>query len=361
MEAELSILFDDIRILQMARMFQLAATFVVLYDHVLCSQREVDLIWVCLLDGSQKPRLNEYDPSEKIKVSRDISSPVEPLRRGCYLNCNIIYELDFFSEFYANQLVSPVHIHLLINKILCISCRILFHFQSYGPFVSVWATQTIMQLRIYALYRKSKKILTLTGVCFVLQIAAICTVLALNFDHSLTYTNEPIPGLLNMCATSTIDRSFTAIYMPIFCFELLLFALAISVVFKHMKNTHTIAGKRVHNTMAMLIKYNTIYFFVEMAGCGIATGLYLGLPSIYLEITNSALIATTIILGSRLVLGTRNFYSDPSEDYSNLSHGTSGLTPSFPQPSSYGPFSSHIEMSMISAEGHHLDKSNDAV
>ncbi|KAG1754821.1 uncharacterized protein EDB91DRAFT_1095735 [Suillus paluster] len=45
METELSTLFNDIRILQMGRMFQLSATIVVLYDHVLCSQREVDLIW----------------------------------------------------------------------------------------------------------------------------------------------------------------------------------------------------------------------------------------------------------------------------------------------------------------------------
>ncbi|KAG2155632.1 hypothetical protein DEU56DRAFT_768354 [Suillus clintonianus] len=304
MEAELSIIFDDIRILQMGRMFQLAATIVVLYDHVLCSQRE--------------------------RRSKSLVT---------YL---------YFINRYVGDAISI--------------CRILFHFQSYGPFVSVWATQTIMQLRIYAMYRKSKKILALTGVCFILEIAAICTVLALNFDGSLTYTNDPIPGLLRMCATSTINKSFTAIYMPIFSFELLLFALAISVVFKHMKNTQTVAGKRIHNTMATLVRYNSIYFFVEMAGCGIATGLYLGLPSIYLEITNSALIATTIILGSRLVLGTRNFYTDPSEDYTNMSHGTNGLNPSFTQPSSYGPFSSHMEMSVMSiSKGYHLDTSDDAV
>ncbi|KAG2756370.1 hypothetical protein P692DRAFT_20825618 [Suillus brevipes Sb2] len=325
MEAELSILFDDVRILQMGRMFQLAATFVVLYDHVLCSQREVDLIW----------------------------------RRPKTLVTYLYFATRYFGDF-----ISILSAILFMGSTFSVnSSRILFQFQSYGPFVSVWATQMIMQLRIYAMYRKSKKILAFTGVCFVLEIAAICTVLALNFDHSLTYTNEPIPGLLNMCATSSIDRSFTAIYVPIFAFELLLFILALSVVFKHMRNTHTIAGKRIHNTMATLVKYNTIYFFVEMAGCGIATALYLGLPSIYLEITNSALIATTIILGSRLVLGTRNFYSDPSaEDNSNLSYGTTGLNPTFSQPSSSGPlFSSHMEMSMISAKGHHLDTSYDDV
>lgn len=323
MEAELSILFDDVRILQIGRMFQLAATFVVLYDHVLCCQQEVDLIW---------------------NRSKSLVS---------YL---------YFTTRYLGDAISIISAILFMGSTFSVNtCRILFHFQSYGPFVPVWATQTIMQLRIYAMYRKSNKILAFTGVFFVLEIAAICTVLALNFDHALTYTNEAIPGLLNMCATSTINRSFTAIYVPIFCFELLLFVLAIFVVLKHMKDTRTIAGKRLHNTMATLVKYNTIYFFVEMAGCGIATTLYLGLPSIYLEITNSALIATTIILGSRLVLGTRNFYSDPSvEDGSGLSHGTS-LSPTFTQPSSFGSLSSHIEMSMISGKGHHLDTSDDAV
>lgn len=314
MEAELSILFNDIRILQMERKFQLAATFVVLYDHVLCSQREVDLIW---------------------KRSKSLVS---------YL---------YLTTRYFGDAISIISAILFMSSTFSVdTCRILFHFQSYGPFVSVWATQIIMQLRIYAMYRKSKKILVFTGVFFVLEIAAICTVLVLNFDHSLTYTNQPIPGL-QMCATSTINESFTAIYVPVFCFELLLFILAISVVFKHMKNTHTIAGKRIHSTMATLLKYNTIYFFVEMAGCGIATALYLGLPSIYLEITNSALIATAIILGSRLVLGTRNFYSDPSaEDNSNLNHGSTSPNSSFPQPSLSGPFSSYMEMSMISAKAY---------
>ncbi|KAG2054408.1 hypothetical protein BDR06DRAFT_971621 [Suillus hirtellus] len=68
--------------------------------------------------------------------------------------------------------------------------------------------------------------------------------------------------LLNMCTTLTINRSFMAIYVPIFCFKLLLFVLAIFVIFKHIKNTHTIAGKRLHNMMATLVKYNTIYFFM---------------------------------------------------------------------------------------------------
>jgi len=112
------------------------------------------------------------------------------------------------------------------------------------------------------MYRRSKKILAFTTVCFAVEIATICTVLAINFDYSLTYTNEPIPGLLKMCSTSSINKSFVAIYIPIVSFELLLFVLAIFVVFKHMKNTNTVAGKKLHSTMAMLARYNTTYFFM---------------------------------------------------------------------------------------------------
>ncbi|KAG1754822.1 uncharacterized protein EDB91DRAFT_1242057 [Suillus paluster] len=89
-----------------------------------------------------------------------------------------------------------------------------------------------MQLRIYAMYHKSKKILAFTVVCFIVQIAATLTVLVMDFDHILTFTNQPIPGFLNMCTVSSVNKSFTAIYAPLFCFEILLFVLAISAVFK---------------------------------------------------------------------------------------------------------------------------------
>jgi len=325
MEAELAVVFDDMRILQMARMFQLSAAVVVIYDHVLCAQREVDLIW-------RKPKS--------------------------------LVTFLYFTNRYVGDVIVIISAILFISSSFSVeTCRVLFQFQAYGPFASVWATQLIMQLRIYAMYRKSKKILAFTAVCFTLEIAAICTVLAINFDYSLTYTNEPIPGLLKMCATSSIGRIFTAIYLPIVSFELLLFVLALFVAFKHMRTTYTVAGKRLHSTMATLVRYNTIYFFVEMVGCAIATTLYLGLPAIYLEITNSVLIAVTIILGSRLVLNIRNFYADPSEEDSNLSQRTSVMSHNFTQPSIPGPFYdfTQTEMSIVSAKGYRLNINGDRI
>ncbi|KAF9245742.1 hypothetical protein BU15DRAFT_20197, partial [Melanogaster broomeanus] len=192
--------------------------------------------------------------------------------------------------------------------------RILFQFQIWGPFLSVWSTQAIMQLRIYAMYRKSWKILAVTGIFFAMEIASISYVIAINFDRSLTYTNQPFPGL-HMCSMLNLGKQFTAIYVPIFCFELILFCLAGYVVYKHMAKMRNIGGsRRLHATMRTIFKYSTLYFFIEFAGCALATALYLALPAIYLELTNSFLIAGTIILGCRLVLNTRDFYSSSSDD-----------------------------------------------
>jgi len=196
------------------------------------------------------------------------------------------------------------------------TCQTLFQFQVWGPFLSVWSTQAIMQLRIYAMYMKSWKILAVTGACFAVEIASISYVLAINFDHDVIYTNEPLPGL-HMCSTLNLGKKFTAIYVPIFCFELILFCLAGHVVYKHMARMRNVGGsRRLHGTMRMIVKYSTLYFFIEFLACVIATAMYLALPIIYLELPNSFLVATTIILGCRLVINTRDFNSSSSEQQS---------------------------------------------
>ena len=119
-----------------------------------------------------------------------------------------------------------------------------------------------------------------------------------------------------------------------------------------------------------------------MLACAVASGMYLNLPvkwflttppsllklfaqSIYLEITNSILIAFPIILGSRLVLCIRNFYADPSEEDSNPIQGTptqSHSFQSFTQPSLSVPFyNSQIEALIISNKGYHLNTNGDII
>ncbi|KAH7916373.1 hypothetical protein BJ138DRAFT_463673 [Hygrophoropsis aurantiaca] len=273
-------IISDIRVLQATRMCQLAAAVIIIYDHVQTFNKEVSLIW----------------------------------------NPGSVVSILYFLNRYVGDAIILISATLFIGTSFSTEVsHVMFQFQVWGPFVSVWTTQVIMQLRIFAMYRKSKKILLLTSVGFAAEIAAIATVLVMHFDQSLTYTNEPIPGF-RMCSTSTIGKAFTAIYIPIFCFEFLLFALALFVVFESMAKTKEIRGsRRLHRTMDMIVKSSTVYFFIETSGCAVATGIYLGLPSVYIEIANAFLVATTVVLGSRLVINTRDFYSCPQDmEYNSL-------------------------------------------
>ncbi|KAH7927237.1 hypothetical protein BV22DRAFT_291492 [Leucogyrophana mollusca] len=277
MEAEI---LEDARILQVSRLCQLAAAVVVIYDHVLTFHDEVDFIW--------------KRPSSLVTIlyfwNRYVGDAII-----------IIIAILFCSTSFSPEMT-------LLDSVatFCSNFKRGDRSRQFGLH-----RVAIMQLRIYAMYQKSKKILAVTAVCFVMEIAAISAVLATHFDHTLSYTTEPIPGV-HMCATSAIGKAFTAIYIPIFSFELLLFVLAITVVFKHLSHTPHVPGlRRLQTTMRMLARYSTIYFFVETAGCAIATGMYLGLPPVYIEVANAFLVPITVILGSRFVLNTRSFYSSP--------------------------------------------------
>ncbi|KAH7916374.1 hypothetical protein BJ138DRAFT_1139589 [Hygrophoropsis aurantiaca] len=221
----------------------------------------------------------------------------------------------YFANRYAGDIVATICAILFCGTSFSLTtCRILFQIQAWGPFISVWATQLIMQVRIYAMYQRSKAILAVMAVFFAFEVAAISVVLATHFEESLSYNTEPIPGV-HMCATSAIGKAFTAIYIPIFSFELVVFVLGIWVVFKHLSQSPRGPGfRKLHTTMRMLGRYSTVYFFIEALGCAVAVGMYLGLPSVYIEVANAFLVANTIIVGSRFVLNTRNFYSPPSDE-----------------------------------------------
>lgn len=112
------------------------------------------------------------------------------------------------------------------------------------------------------MYMKSWKVLTATAICFIMEITVVSYILANDFDSTVTYTHEPIPGIF-MCTTSPLGKGFTAVFIPIFCFGLLLFCLAAYVACKHMMQIRNVSGsRRLLTTMNMLVRHSTIHFFM---------------------------------------------------------------------------------------------------
>ncbi|KAF8841961.1 hypothetical protein BDN67DRAFT_1010221 [Paxillus ammoniavirescens] len=313
MEAELVTILDELRV---ARLCHVSAAVIVLYDHILSLDQEVDLIWkrpdslVSMLYF-----LNRYVGDAIIILSAALNvSTTFSVKVGVIVLLLIDQELtsgprrtfDFFCL--MGILTTTIIMEFFI------SCSILLNFEIWGPFFLSWCTQVIMQLRIYAMYMKSWKISTATAIFFAMEIAGVSYIVATNFDTIVTYTHEPIPGMY-MCSSSPLGKGFTAAFIPVFCFELLLFFLAAYVAYKHMAQTRNVSGsRRLLTTMSMLVRHSTVYFFVGMSGCAIAVAMHMTLPALNTETVNPFLVATTIIVGSRLVINTREFYSHSEED-----------------------------------------------
>jgi len=192
-----------------------------------------------------------------------------------------------------------------------------------------------MQLRLYAMYSNSKRILSFTLTLLLLEIAGTVTVIAI-WMRIITYNNRPFAPWIDswhMCATSSPNRSLTAIYVPIFAYELVMFGLALFAVF------HKLGGigiavqsrTRLQATVNMLFKYSIVYFAVYFIACAVAIGMYIGLPPTYIDVLNVFLMAISVLLGSHMVLGARDFNPAPevSANTSNLCYRTigSGKTP----------------------------------
>jgi len=269
----LSSVFQTARALQLTGLGQVAATLIIIYDHVLTFDDEIRIMW-----GGKFSTVTFF-----YFVNRYIG--------GGVMIVNIL--LSFHTSFSVT------------------TCKVLDLVTVFGPFVCVWSNQVIMLIRLWVMYNNSKKILMLTLGLLAAEIAGIMAALFV-WLHSVTYTNLPLgPAFYpvwRMCAFSSTGTLLTAIYVPIFCYELIMFSLALFAVFKRLGGIkREWKTTSIGLTVNMLLKYSIVYFVLYFAGCAIATGMYFGLHSEYLNITNAFLMAYSIIFCGRFVLSARNF------------------------------------------------------
>jgi len=223
----------------------------------------------------------------------------------------------YFVNRYLGDLVIIFDTILYVNTFFTVEqCRAFLQISIWGPFVVVWSTQLIMQLRLYAMFAKSRKILCIIAPLLLAEIIGIIVVLVL-FIRNMEYTNVPIPvpGLdYHMCGAVANERLLTALYVPLSCYELIMFALAIGALVKKYgagRKDGIGRGASLNATVNMLLQSSIEYFFVYLVACAVALGMYLGLPSAYSEILNSFLTVASTIVGSRLVLNFRAYNYQP--------------------------------------------------
>ncbi|EIW78538.1 hypothetical protein CONPUDRAFT_167530 [Coniophora puteana RWD-64-598 SS2] len=305
-QQEFDALIQTVDVLQATRFCQVAAVVIVIHDYVLNFDNEIRHIW-----GKRFSLVTVL-----YLVNRYVGSII------------IICDALLFTNTSFSVQVSKI-----FQLIAC-----------FGPFISIWSTQLIMQLRLYAMYSNSKRILSFTLTLLLLEMAGTVTVIVI-WMRIITYNNRPFAPWIDswhMCATSSPNRSLTAIYVPIFAYEMVMFGLALFAVFHKLGGIGAAVQSRtrLQATVNMLFKYSIVYFAVYFIACAVAIGMYLGLPPTYIDVLNVFLMAISVLLGSHMVLGARGF--SPTPEDRRLGEDTSSRCESAIRDDEYNHSTSHV-------------------
>jgi hypothetical protein len=123
--------------------------------------------------------------------------------------------------------------------------------------ISLWSIEVIMQIRIYALYNRSKKVAFANGILFIISIGIFLWIMIVNTNRRQAMIAEavhlPLPG----CPVINGGTQW-ALWIPATVFELVLFVLALY------KGAVSIAARvKLNNRMSLttfLIQDNVLYF-----------------------------------------------------------------------------------------------------
>ncbi|KAG1902582.1 uncharacterized protein F5891DRAFT_1171931 [Suillus fuscotomentosus] len=252
-------------------LIQLAVAVAVLYDHSLTFAREIDYIW-------RRP------PS-------------------------IVAALYLLDRYLGDSVV-------IIGVYLCLT-------EDASTQVRAWGTLLcIMQLRIYAMYRRTRRILMVLVFAFSSEVFAVIVIIwrTIGPASQLVVTDESpsFPGQ-HLCTFSGINADFTYLFIPVFCFELLLFFLAIRVSLNNMRERKATPGTsslRVNSFMSILgarqhfiFLHVSVILFLNLAMCVIVMSLWRNAAALHANISIPFIMLVQTIIGTRMVINFKEHCS----------------------------------------------------
>ncbi|KAG1886028.1 hypothetical protein F4604DRAFT_58763 [Suillus subluteus] len=170
-----------------------------------------------------------------------------------------------------------------------------------------------MQLRIYAMYQRTRRILVILVLAFFSEVLAVVVIIwrTIGPPSKFVVTNEPYPGK-HLCSFSRISTNFIYLFIPVFCFETLLFSLAIRVSLNNTKERRATPGTsslRVNSFMSILVRDSILYFFINLAMCAIVMGLWRNLAASHANISIPFIMLLETVIGTRMVINFKEHCS----------------------------------------------------
>ncbi|KAJ7050358.1 hypothetical protein C8F01DRAFT_1264234 [Mycena amicta] len=273
--------------IQTIRFAQLASSAIIIFDHAITLDEEVELIW---------------------KSSWSMGKVLFIINRYYTLISVCVNNYALFSP----SLSDSVSIHQVLAlpsppDSQSYSCLAFFRWQGWTGLIAFMIAEVILQMRLYALYYLNKKVLALMLSLFVLCSATSAAIMG-TVLNGISSTAHPIPDV-TFCRPNNVPHYFFAFWLPVLLFESLLCVLALYRGFQTFRASVSLYQSGRH-LVAILIRDSVLYFLVMFATY--LTNLLVWLiarPSL-LEVPVAFSVALSCCLGNRIVLNVREVKSE---------------------------------------------------
>ncbi|KAF9452192.1 hypothetical protein P691DRAFT_258112 [Macrolepiota fuliginosa MF-IS2] len=261
-------LIQAVRDTNVVRICQLIPAVVTLYDHFITLDQEIALVW----------------------------------KRPCSFARSLFLWNRYFGSFFlltdAIMFAVPPPPHDNVS-------RLWFIFQGCGTAIIIWSMQCTMLFRTWAMYPYSQYIryaALLSFICEVLAMAGIIIAASVKFQaHNSFYLGY------SFCTPHNVPSFLFAFWIPVIALDCVYFVLVAWLIVKRRDcNMHGLAApKTIWET---LMRDSISYFIVTLLTYVANAVIWIVLPSRWAGLPQAFSVASTCIMGVRLVLNLRGNY-----------------------------------------------------
>ncbi|GBE84248.1 hypothetical protein SCP_0602260 [Sparassis crispa] len=266
---ELTGALHDIRII---RYSELASSMIIVYDHLITFNDELELIW-----------------NSSLSLGK------------CLFLVNRYYALVsvFFNNYalFSPSITDSVSLHW-------------YKWQGWTGVVTFVLAEMILQLRLYALYFFSKKVLIIMASTCIIATAFSAVVMGWVLS-GISASSDAIPGI-KFCVATGVSHHFWTFWVPMLVSESVLCVLALYRGFEnYYGGTLFRTGKRL---VEVLIRDSVFYFVVMFATYLVNAIVFIVGTSNEVEVPIGFAVALSCVLGNRLCLNVRGMIRHDYDD-----------------------------------------------
>ncbi|KIM57298.1 hypothetical protein SCLCIDRAFT_130749 [Scleroderma citrinum Foug A] len=210
------------------------------------------------------------------------------------------------------------------HAINSVSGNITLGLQSWGGCVVWWAVQGILQMRLYALYHCSKKLLVFMTLFYLAEIGVMMWILIASnlLSGRESSGDSSVVSCFNLLQKqSLVITAYSYIWVPCLAFDSILAILAIWAGIKQSRQQSHFRSPRLNRPriIDVLIQGNVIYFLSPLVTLILLVKHNVSLKVQWFADTLLFRAPVTILVGCRLVLSIREATRPPASSYGTTS------------------------------------------